>query len=135
MRYRYRNPVRRLFSGLYSILWLVIIIIFFATGGHFWVLFLIGALLSAVLGIVIRLVTAGIIGTSPTSRDTSHRLRSHRQLPIKKEASSIRTSRHSRSTSSRRRSIHRRCRHNSSAAVPGIPCLNEKYRLTTSWAR
>src|SRR6266436_8830106 len=62
MRYRYRNPVRRLFSGLYSILWLVIIIIFFATGGHFWVLFLIGALLSAVLGIVIRLVTAGIIG-------------------------------------------------------------------------
>lgn len=62
MRYRYRNPVRRLFSGLYSILWLVIIIIFFATGSHFWVLFLIGALLSAVLGIVIRLVMAGIIG-------------------------------------------------------------------------
>ncbi len=62
MRYRYRNPVRRLFSGLYSILWLVIIIIFFATGSHFWVLFLIGALLSAVLGIVIRLITAGIIG-------------------------------------------------------------------------
>src|SRR5258706_1766612 len=62
MRYRYRNPVRRLFSGLYSILWLVIIIIFFATGSHFWVLFIIGALLSAVLGIVIRLVTAGIIG-------------------------------------------------------------------------
>jgi predicted lipid-binding transport protein (Tim44 family) len=62
MRYRYRNPVRSLFSGLYSILWLVIIIIFFATGGHFWVLFLIGALLSAVLGIVIRLVMAGIIG-------------------------------------------------------------------------
>ncbi len=61
MRYRYRNPVRRLFGGLYSILWLVIIIIFFATGSHFWVLFLIGALLS-VLGIVIRLVTAGIIG-------------------------------------------------------------------------
>ncbi len=59
---RYRNPVRRLFSGLYSILWLVIIIIFFATGGHFWVLFLIGALLSAILGIVIRLVMAGIIG-------------------------------------------------------------------------
>jgi len=59
---RYRNPVRRLFSGLYSILWLVIIIIFFATGSHFWVLFLIGALLSAVLGIVIRLVMAGIIG-------------------------------------------------------------------------
>jgi|SRR6266487_2339610 len=62
MRYRYRNPVRSLFSGLYSILWLVIIIIFFATGGHFWVLFLIGALLSAVLGIVIRLIMAGIIG-------------------------------------------------------------------------
>jgi hypothetical protein len=62
MRYRYRNPVRSLFSGLYSILWLVIIILFFVTGGHFWVLFLIGALLSAVLGIVIRLVMAGIIG-------------------------------------------------------------------------
>ena len=62
MRYRYRNPVRRLFSGLYSILWLVIIIIFFATGSHFWVLFIIGALLSAILGILIRLVTAGIIG-------------------------------------------------------------------------
>jgi len=62
MRYRYRNPVRRLFSGLYSILWLVIIIIFFATGSHFWVLFIIGALISAVLGILIRLVTAGIIG-------------------------------------------------------------------------
>src|SRR6266852_9733173 len=62
MRYRYRNPVRSLFSGLYSILWLVIIIIFFATGSHFWVLFLLGALLSAVLGIVIRLITACIIG-------------------------------------------------------------------------
>ncbi len=62
MRYRYRNPVRRLFSGLYSILWLVIIIIFFATGSHFWVLFLIGVLLSAILGIVIRLITSGIIG-------------------------------------------------------------------------
>src|SRR5215470_392719 len=62
MRYRYRNPARRLFSGLYSILWLMIIIIFFATGGHFWVLFLIGALLSAILGIVIRLLMAGIIG-------------------------------------------------------------------------
>lgn len=62
MRYRYRNPIRRAFSGLYTILWLVIVVIFIATGGHFWILFLIGVVLSAVLGILIRLITAGIIG-------------------------------------------------------------------------
>jgi len=60
MRYRYRNPIRRAFGGLYSILWLMIIILFFVT--HSWIWFLIGALLSAILGVVIRLLTAGIIG-------------------------------------------------------------------------
>jgi|SRR5579863_4165017 len=44
----------RAFGGLYSVLWCAVIIIFFLSGFNFWPIFLIGALLSAILGMLIR---------------------------------------------------------------------------------
>lgn len=74
-RYRRRNA----FGGLYSILWILIIVIFVLTGFHFWQIFLIGALLSAILGILIRLITAGAIGAGLFGAATM--LRNQQQPP------------------------------------------------------
>ncbi len=59
---RYRNPIRLIVGPLYGLLWLGIIIIYLATGAQFWILFLIGAFLSICLSVLVRLITAGIIG-------------------------------------------------------------------------
>ncbi len=59
---RYRNPIRRIVAPLYCLLWLGIVIIYLATGAQFWILFLIGAFLSILLSVLVRLITVGIIG-------------------------------------------------------------------------
>ncbi len=51
---------RGAFGGLYSILWIFIVILFFIT--HSWIVFLVGVLLSAILGMLIRMFMAGAIG-------------------------------------------------------------------------
>jgi len=54
-----QNP-RGVYGGLHSFFWLFILALFFAT--HSWIWFLVGAGISAILGALIRPITAGLLG-------------------------------------------------------------------------
>jgi hypothetical protein len=57
------NP-RGVYGGIISAMWLVILAIFFAT--HNWIWFLVGALISALLGTLIKPIIAALIGIGIT---------------------------------------------------------------------
>jgi energy-coupling factor transporter transmembrane protein EcfT len=53
------NP-RRIYGGLIGAMWMIILALFFAT--HFWPLFLLGAILSALMGSLARPIIAALLG-------------------------------------------------------------------------
>ena len=56
-----RNP-RGVYGGLIGAMWLIMLALFFATGSWLW--FLVGAALSAILGTLVRPITALLLGMS-----------------------------------------------------------------------
>jgi len=66
------NP-GRIYGGIIGAMWMIILALFFLT--HFWLLFLIGAALSAILGALVRplmalLLGMGIFGLASTAQQT-----------------------------------------------------------------
>ncbi len=64
------NP-RRIYGGIIGAMWMIILALFFLT--HFWLLFIIGAALSAILGALVRplmalLLGIGIFGLASTTQ-------------------------------------------------------------------
>jgi len=61
-----RNNVNAIYGGIIGAMWMLILALFFATNQYWdqaWLLFLVGALLSSILGTLRRPIIAAIIGT------------------------------------------------------------------------